>query len=58
MFYYNKIKVLEGSRECLICDYGCFLNLNYTYEPDVFHYISMMANKSGNIAILKIKGVD
>ena len=56
MFYYNKIKVLEGSRECLICDYGCFLN--YTYEPDVFHYISMMANKSGNIAILNIKGVD
>ena len=49
------------SKECMICHYWYFLDLNYTYEPEVcneFHDISMMAHELENITILNVKGVD
>ena len=69
MLYYNKINVSEGidinksneSKECMICHYWYFLNLNYTYEPEVCngcHDISMMAYELENIAILNVKGAN
>ena len=68
MFYYNEIKVSEGtdvkksnkSKECMNCHYWYFLNLNYTYEPEVCNGrldISMMAYELENTAILNLKDV-
>ena len=45
MLYYNKIDVSEEisinksnkSKECLICHYLYFLNLNYTHKPEVLN---------------------
>ena len=45
----------------MICHYWYFLNLNYTYEPEVCngcHDMPMMAYESENIAILNGKGID
>ena len=69
MLHYDKINVLEGidinksnkSKEYMICHYWYFLDLNYTYEPEVCnecHDISMMAYDLKNIAILNVKGID
>ena len=65
----SKINVPEGidinksnkSKECMICHYWYFLDLNYTYEPYVCngcHDMSMMAYELENIAILNVKGVN
>ena len=69
MSYFNKTNVSEGldinksdkSKECMICHYCYFLDLNYSYEPELCHGyndISMMAYELENIAILNVKGVD
>ena len=69
MLYYNKINVSERivinksnkSEECMICRYWYFLDLNYTYEPEVCngcHDILMMAYELENIAILNVKDID
>ena len=69
MLHNNKINASEGidinksnkSKECMICHYWYFLDLNYTYEAEVCnecHDISMIAHELENIAILNIKGVD
>ena len=69
MLYYNKIDVSEGidinksnkSKECTICHYWYFLDLNYTYGSYICngcHDISMTAYKLENIAIFNVKGAD
>ena len=66
MFYYNKTNVSKGLdinksnkwKEWIICHYWFFLNLNYTYEPEVCnecHDISMMAYELENITVLNGK---
>ena len=61
--FYNKIDISEGidinksnkSKECMVCHYWYFLDLNYTYEPKVCNrcrHISMVAYELENIAIL------
>ena len=52
--------ISNKSKECMICYYWYFLDLNYTYEPYVCngcHNISMMAFELENIPILNVKGV-
>ena len=69
MLYYNKIDFSERidsnksnkSKECMICHYWYFKDIDNKYEPDVCngcHDISMMAYELENIVILDIKGVD
>ena len=69
MLYYNKIAVSEGidsnesnkSIESMNCHYWCFLDSNYTYEPEVCngcHDISLITNKLENIAIFQEKSID
>ena len=66
MFYYNKANVSKGLdinksnkwKEWIICHYWYFLNLNYTYEPEVCngcHDISMKAYELENITVLNGK---
>ena len=65
MLYYNKIDVSDRididksnkSKECMICHYWYFFDLNYTYEPYIctgYHDISMMAYDLKNITILNV----
>ena len=69
MLYYNKTDFSKGvdinksnkSKECMICYYWYFKDIDYRYEPFVCngcHDISMMAYELENIAILNVKGVD
>ena len=65
MLYYNKVDVSEGidinkskkSKECMICHYCYFKDIDYKYEPYVCkgcHDISMIAYELENIAILNV----
>ena len=65
MLYYDRIVVLEGvdvnktskSKDCYICQYWCFLNKGFRFQPYVCNrcHDLLMSMNLGGIAILKIK---
>ena len=69
MLYYDRIDVSEGSdvnkttasRECDICHYWYFLNLDFKFQPNVCnrcHDLLMISINFRDVAVLNIKGSD
>ena len=69
MLYYDRTDVSEGvdvnktsaSKECDVCNYCCFLNYSFKFQPYVYnrcHDLLMMSVNLCDIAILNIKGSD
>ena len=51
----------SASKESDICQYWCFLNFSFKFQPNVCnrcHDLLMMSMNLSNIAILNIKGSD
>ena len=69
MLYFDKINVSEGievnksnkSKECMNWHYWNFVDINYTYKPEVCngcHGMTIMVYELENMAILNVKDVD
>ena len=69
MLYFDRIDVSEGidvnktsaSRGCDLCQYWCFLNYSFKFQPNVCNRccdLLMMSMNLSDIAILNIKGSD
>ena len=67
MLEYNRIDISEGidikktnaSKECKICHYWYFKNINFKYEPHLsngYHGLLQKAVSFNNIAIVYVKG--
>ena len=63
MLEYDRIDLSEGidvnktsnSRECSLCNYYCFLDINFNYQKylcDGCHDMSIKANRMQNLAIV------
>ena len=69
MLEYDRIEILEGidvnktngSRECIICHYWNFLEINFIFQPEVCNGCLTLMQKAmsfDDVAIVSVKGND
>ena len=69
MLEYDRIEILEGidvnktngSRECIICHYSNFLEINFIFQPEICNGCLTLMQKAmsfNDVAIVSVKGND
>ena len=69
MLQHDRTKVYEGidvsktngSRECIICQYWCFLDIKFKFQPEVCNGCHDLMQKSisfNDVALVTVKGND
>ena len=57
----NEVNKTDGSRECIICHYWYFLDINFSFQPEVCngcHDLMQKGMNFNNVAIVTLKRND